>query len=45
MFKETLSVWEFEDFEESKIDKETEEQPLSGSLDTSQPEDFLGPWK
>ena len=36
---------EFEDFEVSKIEKETEEQPLNDSLDTSQPEDFLGPRK
>ena len=36
---------EFEDFEESKIGKEGEEQPLNDSLDTCQPEDYLGPRK
>ena len=36
---------EFEDFEESKIEKETEEEPLNDSLDTSHSDDFLGPRK
>ena len=36
---------EFEDLEESKIEKETKEQLLNDSLDASQPEGFLGPRK
>lgn len=36
-------TWEFEDYVESKIEKEIEKQALNDSQGTGQPPNFLGP--